>query len=210
MNLGTMRTDLQTRLGVPSGDALFTTAVCTILINDANHATEVRADWPWLEQSESINTANGTDAYTPAGTGWMRTISLTISGRDPMERVSIGEIDRMLGASGDPRFYAVYGDQLLLRPVPTSILAMKHRYVRSEPELANDSDTPLSPVSFHAAIVELAAAYGFRRANRNAEAGAAMASYEQWIGRMLARADRRSTDPGGGQVPTPPVEAKKS
>lgn len=210
MNLTALTGALRTRLGVPSTDALFTDSVCTELINAAVHAIEVKHDWPWLEAVETINTVNGTDTYTPAS-GWMRTVSVTISGRPPLERRTIEEIDLLLGASGDPRFYTVFAEQIVVRPVPTSALAMKHRYIKTETDLSAGSDTPLIPAAYHQAVVSLAAHYGFRRSNQLADAGAALAEYQQWEDRMLTRGDRLSEENGGGEAPVtvPAVVAKR-
>lgn len=209
MDLAALRTALRTRLGVPSSDALFTDTVCTSLINAALHAIEVRHDWPWLEAVETIPTVNATDAYTP-NAAWMRTVSLTISGRHPLERVSIEKLDSLLGTTGDPRFYGVFAEQLIVRPVPTGALNMTHRYIKKEADLAADANTPLMPASFHESIVSYAAHLGFRRSNQLADAGAALAEFQAWEERMLQRGDRLSEETGGGEAAaTAPVVAAK-
>lgn len=209
MTLSELQSALRTRLGVPNTDALFTDSVCTDLINQALHAIEVRHDWPWLEAVETITTANGDDDYVPAA-GWMRTVSLTISGRAPLERKTITEIDELLGTTGDPRFYTVFAEQIIVRPVPTSALAIRHRYIKKETDLAGGSDTPLLPASYHGALIALAASFAFRRSNQLADAGAAQAEYQAWEERMLSRADRLSEETGGGEGPVtvPAVRTK--
>lgn len=200
MDLEALRGALRTRLGVPDTDALFTDAVCTELVNAALHAIEVRHDWAWLEGVETIATANADDSYVPHAS-WMRTVSLTISGRLPLERKSIAELDQLLGTTGDPRYYGIFAEQIVVRPVPTGVLSLTHRYIKAEPDLSGDADEPLMPESFHQSIVELAAHYAFRRSNQAADAGAALAAYQQWEERMLGRADRLSDETGGGEAP---------
>lgn len=200
MTLATMQTSLRVRLGVPTDDALFTDTVLASLLNDALHAIEVKHDWPWLEAVETIATASGTANYSPAS-GWMRTVNVTISGRPPLERVGINELDMLLGTTGDPKYYGIFAEKIEVRPVPTTILSMTHRYIKKETDLASAGDTPLIPASFTPAVVALAAAFGFRRSNQLADAGAALAEYQQWEERMLVRADRLSEETGGGQAP---------
>lgn len=209
MDLSALRTALRTRLGVPDSDALFTDTVCTALVNAALHSIETRNDWAWLEAVETIATINATDTYTPAAT-WLRTISVTIPGREPLQRKTIEELDMLLGTTGDPRFYGIFAEKIVLRPVPTSALNMTHRYVKYEADLSANGDTPLMPASYHHAIVSFAAYLGFRRSNQLADAGAAQAEYQQWEERMLARADRKSDDTGGGETPPTPVAVRNS
>lgn len=208
MQLSTLRSALRTRLGVPTSDALFTDSVCTELINAALHAIETKHDWAWLEDVETIATVNGDDTYASADSAWMRTVSLTISGRQPLERKPIVALDALLGTTGDPRFYGIFGEEIIVRPVPTSALNMTHRYIKAETDLAGDADEPLMPASYHHALVSLAAHYGFRRSNQLADAGAALAEYQAWEERMLARGDMLSEDQGGGEAPVPQVAAR--
>lgn len=205
MNLTALRTAVRTRLGVPTNDALFTDTVVTSLINAALHAIETKHDWEWLEADETLATVASQTYVAPTDTDWLRTISCTISGRVPLERRTITELDLMLGDSGTPRYWGVFNRKIELRPVPSAILSIKHRFVQAEPDLVSDSDTPLMPASFHTSIVELAAHYGFRRSKNLPAAGAALSDYQAWEERMLGRADRSSDSAGGGDAPTPPA-----
>ncbi|HET6875847.1 MAG TPA: hypothetical protein VFH70_13760, partial [Acidimicrobiales bacterium] len=142
MNLSAMEAAVYARLGVDSTDGLLTPTVIDGFINDANHQIELAHDWPWLQATETIATVSGTDTYTPGSTGalWHRTVELR-DGIDAMvlERYSATELDdRWLPQEmGRPREFAIYGDQIILRPVPDGVYNIVHRYIRQEPDLVN-------------------------------------------------------------------------
>lgn len=202
MDLTALQAAVKTRMAVPGTDALFTSAVLTDLINSALHYIETEADWPWLEASETITTTNTTDAYTP-NANWRRTIDLRLSTGHVLRRIPVAELDFYTG-TGEPRLYAIYANQLVLRPTPvTSFLpTILHRYIRKETDLASGSDTPLMDSSYHSAIVEYATFLAHRRQAKTAEADAALAAYETWRDQMIRRAHRWSDDTGGGSMPT--------
>lgn len=212
MNLTALIAGVQERLGVPSTDSMFTSGVCTNLINSALHMNEMDADWPWLETSETIAPVNGQENYTP-NANWLRTLELQWGDYPPLTKVDIRDLRAIGSPAGRPQFYAVYGDQLRVRPVPTGTTpTMTHLYIRTQPDLSSGSDSPLMPANFHYAIVELAAYLGFRRIHQLPEAGGAQAAYQEWLKRMLARVERVSPSPGGGAAPaatpgTAPVAA---
>jgi len=198
VDLTTFRTELRTRLGVPNGDAFFTDAVCTQLVNAGLHLVETEADWPWLEATEAINTAAGIENYQTAANA-LRTVTVRGPNSIVLERAPILEIERMNG-TGSPRYYAPFGAQLIVRPVPVAIEALVHRYIRTEPDLAGGADVPLLPASYHSAVVEAAAMFAFRREGRANDAQAARVTFDDWIAQMRRRASRRSDDPGGGET----------
>jgi hypothetical protein len=114
----------------------------------------------------------------------------------------------MGGASGQPLYFGFRADELQLRPVPSSTLSVVHTYIKAEPVLSGDTDEPLLPEPFQQAAVEYAAYLGFRRANNLEDAGAALAAYEAWIKRMMARGSRLSNEEGGGELPGAEVAAE--
>lgn len=196
MDLQTFRSELRTRLGVPAGDAFWTDAACNQLINAAVHLVETEDDWAWLETTENIATIAGTDSYLTAGT-CLRTLALKSPNNVILRRVDVREIDGMTG-SGTPRMYATFGASLVVRPTPSAIETLLHRFLRTEAELVGAADTPLLPASYHPAVVEAAAMMAFRRENKTQAAEGAKTTYNDWIEQMRRRANRRSDDPGGG------------
>ena len=195
MTYAQLKTELQTRIGVPNDDSLFTDTVLGQLVNAALQHIATERDWPWLEQEATITTANGDDDY-PAPAGWMRTISVIGASGVPLRRATIEELDYMNG-SGTPRFFGVFSDDIIVRPTPTGIENLTHRYIGTEPALSLAADTPLMPSGYHYAIVAFAAYLAYRRTGNLPEAGAAMAEYDTWTARMAKQLDRWSDSEGG-------------
>lgn len=200
MTLATLRTDVLTRMGLPTGDSLFDSTALTALINAALRQIETENDWSWMEATETITTANGTASYSLAAR-WVRTIAVQIGNSAPMKKLPLAELLYMNGASGTPLYYGFRSDKLELRPVPASTLSVVHTYLKSETPLSADGDTPALPEPFQQAAVEYAAYLGFRRANNLEDAGAALAAYSAWIDKMMSRGSRSSAEEGGGQLP---------
>lgn len=208
MDLTALQTALRERLGIPTTDAFFASGNLTSLLNAALHYIETEFDWPWLETNESIPTVNAQQAYTTAA-GAMRTVTVRNATSGVLLReLPLEELDFWGTPAGSPRAFARQASSLLLVPVPTGVESLTHRYVRSEPDLASGTDTPLMPASFHQSIVEYAAYLSFRRDSNVGEAGAALAAYNDWREQMMRRANRWADTDGGGARQAP--EAAKA
>ena len=203
MDLDTFRTNIRLRLGIPSGDAMFSDTDLMNLTNTSIRHLSAEADWDWLIGSESINTVDATETITPGAT-WVRTIDLTIGVYAPLRKITVDELDYMDGASGQPKFYAVMGGGIVLRPIPNAVYAIQHRFVKSETALTSGANTPLVPTVFHDAIVEYASYLAFRRINQMTDAKAALEGYQMWLAKMHGRGDRYADTTGGGENGGPP------
>lgn len=189
MNLGELRTAVDQR----SGHAMSPSAL-NAFVSEAAAALSTERDWPWLDATETLNTTKGTGELTPGGT-WARTRSLRIADYAPMERFGIVELeDRWPSSSttGRPSEYAVSGERLELRAVPDGVYAVAHRFVRFQPALLQDTDSPIAPARFHGAIVELALSLVHRRMGEGGAAESCEAAYRRWITRMLDDARRHA------------------
>jgi hypothetical protein len=185
MQLSELRTAVRTRLGNPATDGFFSDANLTDLVNEALQAISTERDWPWLTTSTTFPTVAGTAAYTPTA-GWMRTLVLCIDGYQPIEERQLAEIRSMPTADrGMPRYYAVTGDQIVLRDVPDGVYTITHDYVKVEPALTSDANTPLMPSQFHYSIVAKAAELASIRQRDAVRAGEQLAEYNAWVNRML-------------------------
>lgn len=193
-DLAALRTKVLDRIGVPSTDPQFPTALLNRFVNDAVHFIETDHDWPWLDASATITTAAGTSTYAfPADYRRTRSILAPSGGQlVPMPRYAIDELDDRWptsGARGRPAGWGVDGEQIVLRPVPNAALTLTHRYVKAEPDLAVDADTPLMPSAFHPAIAEVATWMALRRDQQDPRAVSAWAAWagEQtgWRYKML-------------------------
>jgi hypothetical protein len=204
MNLSGLRSAVRNRIGVPATDSLFTDPVVNEIVNHALHAIEAEWDWPWLEATENIPTAAGTASYAPLSTSWLRTLELQYGDYPPLERWDIARLRAMGVPAGRPNYFAVYADQLQLRPVPTAVLTLTHLFIKRENDLAADADTPLMPATYHWALVEYAAYLCYRRSNRLDAAGGALAAYTAWRDKWVKQnPSRYSEDVGGGDTPMP-------
>lgn len=194
MTLTQLRDAVRIRLGVPVSDAFYTSAVLTDLVNEGLQAYSTEVDWPWLGTSTTFSTVAGTQAYTPPA-NWNRTKLLTPDESDTLVLMSLAEVREYGKEEHDrafPTVYTIWGEQILLAPVPAGIYTIKHDYIKAEPELDQDNDTPLLPSQYHYALVHFAAAAGQLRQNETQRWEAEMKNYETWIKRMLKN-DRRST-----------------
>jgi hypothetical protein len=186
MTLAELRTAVRTRIGNPSTDGFFSDAQLNDLVNEALQAISIEDDWPWLQTSENIALVAGTAAYTPTA-GWVRTKQLFIQEGDPLTFVSLAEIDAYgIQNRGTPDVYTIYGDQVLVRPVPQVAATLIHQYNKSEPLITVDGTSPLMPVIFHYAIVAYAAHLAQKRQGDLAQADAELRDYKEWYKRMVS------------------------
>lgn len=185
MNLAQLRTEVYDRLGVPETDGQFPPAVLTRAVNAAMNFIEAEQDWPWLTNTATLTTAAGTGDY-PTPADWGRTVHLQRSSYAPLTRVTIGDLDTNWDAtmSGEPEAWCPWGERIFLRPVPDAAYAYTHRYIKVDPALSADSDTPLMPARFHVAIAEIATWFLLRRSKEDGRAVGAKAAYDEWRARM--------------------------
>lgn len=190
MNRAGLVNAVYNRIGVASSDGQLTPTVLGQFVNDANHAIEVMEDWPWLMTSATFTTTANTATY-PTPANWLRTDEILFNWNDgstpALEHLSPREINDRYPASSinQPVAWSIQGDQIMLRPIPDGVYTITHWYYRTEPDLFQDSDTPVMPQSFHAAIVELAATFTLRRVQQEGRAVSAQAAFDNvWLPRL--------------------------
>jgi hypothetical protein len=202
MNLAQMRDAVRTRIGVPAGDSFFSDPTLTDLVNEALQAVAAEADWPWLQTSTTFSTVAGTGSYTPPA-DWGQTRSLCIDGYDAMDWRSLSEIREYLSTQrGVPTVYTVSGEAILLRPTPGAVYVVTHDYLKGEPTLVSDTDTPVMPSQFHYSIIAFACHLAHARTNEigsyrgviTGSAAASLSQYKGWLERMMS-ARRRTSGP---------------
>ncbi len=81
---------------------------------------------------------------------------------DPIEMMQ----EDQFGLYGDPQVYYFKNNELILRPIPQSVIVMNMRFVYAVDLIANESDTPDAPVQFHEFIAMYAARDGFIKDTR--------------------------------------------
>ena len=181
MNLSDMRSALDRLTGV----GMDTTAQ-TEWINSAVQAISTERRWPWLDGTQSTTTTADT-ATVALPTDWQSTRALTVNG-NPYTLVSVRSGDAGWDDWQDDVAYgfAIEGSNIVLYPTPTETgWTVTHRYVKTEPALSGNSDTPLVPSRYHWAIVHYAAALVFDRMGQMPQAAAQRAQYDVWKRRMM-------------------------
>lgn len=200
MNLAELVTRVYDRASIAPTDASVTADKVRRALNDALRFIEVDRDWPWNEHLATLSTVAGQGSY-PLPADWAKTRRLRVPGERPMDRLSPLELDDAHpdDAQGTPRHWAVEGDELLLRPVPDGVYAVRHHYLRAEPDLVVDADTPRLPARFHPALVEAAAWLVLRGDREDVRALADFGAFGAWRERMVDDA-RRHTGPARVRV----------
>lgn len=202
-----MRTAVEGRLGVGSGDNFYTDAKLNRWINDALHFWESLEDWPWLWATDTFTTSadTGTQALP---NDFLRSRALIIDDREYV-KATITDIDAY-----DARdwyqysyLYTVEGSNVVFRPIPGSDGSTNnatHRYVKTESELSGDSDTPSLPTRFRPAVVDKATEYAELAAGRTPQAREWGDRAREWERRMRDESKRMwgprriRVRPGGG------------
>jgi hypothetical protein len=198
VTLATLRTNVRTRLGVPSDDALYTDAALTSLINSALQFMSAEDDWFWLEKAETLALADGTSSYNVAS-DCLRTINVADPTGVPLQLRGIDELEAMSTATGAVvRYFSPFALQLHFRPVPNASISVSHRYIGTEAALSADGDDPLMPAQFEEALVEYAVYLSKMRAGNTEEAAANLEVYRGWIETMKERQRKLAESRGGG------------
>lgn len=163
-----------------SADTGLTDTVITAQINAALKQVASEQDWPWLESSATITSANGIQSYA-VPTGWVRTTAIidTAAGV-PLDERSVEEIDSFT-AVAHPLYFALYGDAVLLGPTPDAVYSLKHRFVKAESVLSAGTDLPLIPRAFDEGVVEFATALCHLFTRQTEKAAEAQARYDAWL-----------------------------
>lgn len=191
------------RYGIPDDDGLLTATAINALIDRAVKQVEIEHDWAWLETSETIATVGGTATYAVAS-NYVRTISCRIEDASPMLHWTLDEADHWGTTNqGTPKAFALDGRTLRFVPTPSAIVSIKHRYVRTETALANDSAEPLCPEPWIEAVITWTGVLCAERTGRLDEQGARKATYKDIIENLVRRANEDADTTGGGVVPPP-------
>lgn len=191
ITLGTLRPRVQRRMSAHDTDSLLTPDVIDDFVNIAVIQVSNEADWPWLFTDVDFSTVVGQTAYGNADgaipADWQETDSIvdTTDGTSLSQR-SIQELDTVI-YPGTPRIYAVYEDKLQLKPTPSDVRTIKHRYVRSEKTLTGDQDTLYMPdgLGIDEGVIEYASHLGLRFLREDVRAASALQTYDRWLKRSL-------------------------
>lgn len=168
MNRGALRSALQTRLGLSaSGDGLATDTALNEAIANALRDIGLEHDWPWLLTSASL-TFSTTTGLAAQPTGFVKARELVIGGR-PAKYAPLAEFLAVAG-EGSAYVWTDLGANFQLSPTPATVPTATLYYVRQEPALSSDSDSPLIPDAYQHIVLARAAYLTNVRRARNDEA----------------------------------------
>lgn len=146
MQLQDIRTKARQSAGIDDADAMAADTLVDSMVNQAIRQVSSLRDWDWLYSSETINSVNGTAAYTPAA-DWRTTVRVVDDADGGMlKRISPDASARYTRRlTLRPLFWYVEGGDLYLSPPPTTARAYTHTYIKTETTLSNDTDEPDIP-----------------------------------------------------------------
>lgn len=196
MNLGELRAAVFARAGLQPSDPVTSVDEVDGFVNAALAAISTRADWWWLDDSETLTTVADTATVSMSALS-VRTRALTIDDDQGGEitEISLAELrHHQTASSGRPRRYAEDGSTLVLLPTPDAAYDLTHDFVTAEPLLDADDDEPLIPARYQPAVVDYAAHLLLSQARDEERAKSRFDTFQWWEERMRDDA-RRSTRP---------------
>jgi hypothetical protein len=151
-------------------------------LNESYQDVCERYDWPFLE----VSTTPGAAPVTISDLRKIIDVTDSTNDRDLtfISRATLGDAYPDLPDTGNGLYYWLDGlTTLRVYPVNTST-TISVRYLKIPADLSGGTDTPLIPTRFQNAIVELAAAKGFRQRDNYEAAGVAQGEGERVIAQM--------------------------
>lgn len=182
--LSVYRTRVRNRMAAHTADTFLTDARVDEAVNNALGQTVLEHDWPWLQTSNSFPLVPGTTDYALGATFLkVKSVTLPLLGQ-PVQQRTVQEIDQVIvSITGVPQYYAVYGNNIELRPSPAQADTIKIRFYRTEPVLVAGVDTSLILDPFTDMVIEYAAYLLFRATRESDKAADALSAYKQMVER---------------------------
>ena len=193
MNRGALRAKLVLRLRLPpAGDPLLDEPTLNQCIEQALRDVSSVSDWPWLITSSSVTFTAGVG---PAPATMVKVRELVVNST----RAKYVELNEFLDtvALGDQWVWTVIGTNLRLTPVPTVSPTNTLYFIRAEPDLTLDTQSPLIPEAHQQAVLSRASYHAEIRRGRAEAAAVHNAEYEDDLRRMR---DATKTRVGPRQV----------
>jgi hypothetical protein len=201
VNLGELRTAVANRAGVRSTDPSYD--AIDDRINEALHSIETAmgGQWDWLYAESEVATTVDTETVTfdalaagvtPTAEGIRRIRFVEYEYGDSwatIERETL-QTARLYyqGVSNGSVLarWAVEGLKLHVFPLPSAAINLRVGVILMEPDLSDDTDSPLMPATYHRILVAAAAGLVLRSSQRFSEAQVEEASAMAGMNQMLA------------------------
>lgn len=193
MKVAELKTALE-RYGFDESDPLL------IWLNAAYHEIEnAHKRWSFLEETEVGSIAPGGEAdgrFNIVGLAKrfvkVRDVTMELVGRGDGRDLEFWDRRKLqreianLRASGLPEIFSILGRQTLqVYPVPGGSRTLETTYIQELPDLIDDEDEPLIPVSNHFTIVRGAAYIALQAENEEDRAASAQAQFEADLEKMI-------------------------
>lgn len=188
VTLAALRPKLLHKVSGHDADTLYTPEVQDEFLNEAIQQVNSEVEWPWLQATTTIAMVVGQSAYSlnTLIPNWARIHSVF----DPfdgsrLELRTIQELDRII-YSGVPRIYTVFGDQLIVKPIPQDTRNETVHYTFREPLLVGDNDALNMPnnQNWDKGVIEYAAYISLRFLREDVRAESAYTAYTRWVTRI--------------------------
>ena len=198
MTVDEMRAMVRLSTMVDSGE--ISDAQLLTWLNDGVHDVSMRHNWPWLESATTFPTVSGTEGYARsdlvAGEELQEVLYVTISGDSrPLHPISYSQSMSRWGdapTTGTPQYWYIFKEEIVLRPIPNSIVTVKVTYVPPPAEMSDGSDSPVFLATFHGLLVDYLENKVWRQQEDFAKANTSLASYYDRVDQMKRAYGKRT------------------
>lgn len=133
------------------GDDL-TDAKVDNLFDQAMRDVSVRFDWPYLAKIDTIAVTSGTDTYAlPADADRLQAF-LVADSTAPLKEVAAAtalSAEGLSPSTGTPSFFFLWGEEVVLRPIPDADTTLSVYYFRTPVLMTDDAHVPEFAAQFH-------------------------------------------------------------
>lgn len=145
--LANLREQVRHWTGLNANDTKATDAILDTLINSAIRTMSVEQNWDWHKAEETIAVTAGDGEYARHATcrSSERLIDVTNGINRPLKLVSPTNLERYRGYTGTPAWWAVERNMLLIAPIPTTSMTLRHVYLAADVIMTDSSWTLSTP-----------------------------------------------------------------
>lgn len=168
------------------------------IINQGLRKISTQFPWPWLATSTTQVLSDGVQSYAlPSDLDHLEKV-IYVGKSIPLEEVSSLEAWHRKGdqfASGDPTHFFIWGEDLMLSPIPTSTSgSIKLYYYKRPTALTDDTDEPPFAEQFHLILADYTIARLWEREEDFSKAEEAERAFLTGVNDMARYYLNRATD----------------
>ena len=183
-DLSVIRSRVRSLINEPSTSIFLTDAVLNRFINEADRDIAVKTGC--IESTDSGTTSSGSRSVAFSGYKVKYVEYVTASGPIGIQRATLKHFGRVQVTDATPQYWAQWGSNILIEPVPSTTPYTLTLYVADFPagDMAADTDEPSVPSEFHEDIVQYAL---FRSLLRDRKWQMAAYTYNKYIESIMAK-----------------------